>query len=54
MSKKQYQPPTITKVRLEIKNAVLANCNNSPNLTPKNGGGIPGPCTALSGCFYPD
>lgn len=35
MNKKSYQAPTITKVRLEVKNAILAVCHSSPNVTPR-------------------
>ena len=35
MNKKPYEAPVVKKVRLEIKNAVLAVCHSSPNLTPK-------------------
>ena len=35
MNKKPYEAPVVIKVRLEIKNAVLAVCHSSPNLTPK-------------------
>jgi hypothetical protein len=36
MNKKAYEAPTVKKVRLEVKNAVLATCNASPNMTPKD------------------
>mgnify|MGYP001057668417 CR=1 FL=1 len=35
MSKKPYQAPKIQKVKLSIRDSVLANCHSSPNLTPK-------------------
>ena len=50
LNKKRYDPPTVTRVRLVVKDAILANCNSSPDLTPKNELGA---CSALTGCFYP-
>lgn len=54
MNKKPYQAPAIKKVRLEIKNAVLAVCHNSPNLTPR-AGTYPNitPCRVTVGCYNP-
>jgi hypothetical protein len=51
MEKKPYTAPTVTKVRLEIKNAILAACNTSPILTPKDEP-IPGAgCAHNLGCY---
>jgi len=37
MEKKPYAAPVVKKVRLDIKNAVLAVCNSSPNfMDPKD------------------
>ncbi len=37
MDKKNYVKPTITRVKLVSKNAVLGVCHSSPNLYPKEG-----------------
>ena len=38
MNKKRYEAPTVKKVRLEVKNAVLGVCNTSyAQLTPYDG-----------------
>ncbi len=37
MNKKPYEAPIVKKVRLEVRNAVLAVCHSSPNLSPKVG-----------------
>ena len=51
LNKKPYEAPTLRKVRLEIKSAVLAVCHSSPTLTPR--GPAPGytPCFITPGCF---
>jgi len=51
MEKKQYTAPVVRKVRLEIKNAVLATCNSSPlYMSPKDP--VTGePCNLNPGCF---
>ena len=49
MEKKRYQAPTVKKVRLDIKSAVLGNCHVSPVLdaqTPGIGG-----CRVTPNCF---
>ena len=48
--KTTYEPPIVNKVRLEIKNAVLANCHSSPNITPKSG---TIQCSVSTGCYNP-
>ena len=48
MNKKPYQKPTIQKVRLSIKDAILATCHSSPNLTPKDPD-----CAVATGCYQP-
>ena len=51
MDKKLYVAPEVKKVRLEIKNAVLAVCNSSPTyMSPKDIYNNR-PCTAVPGCF---
>ena len=48
MSKKPYQAPKIQKVKLSIRDSVLANCHSSPNLTPKDPD-----CHIAVGCYNP-
>lgn len=38
LTKKEYQAPKVTKIKLVVKNAILGTCHASPNLTPANGG----------------
>jgi len=46
INKKHYETPIVKKVRLEIKNAVLAVCNTSYDATPRS--------TGLEGvCYLP-
>lgn len=47
MKKKEYQAPSVTKVRLEIKNAVLGLCHTSPELEPFGDSG----CKVNPGCW---
>ena len=51
MDKKAYVAPVVKKVRLEIKNAVLAVCNQSPTyMAPKDiYNNIP--CQGVPGCY---
>ena len=48
MNKKPYQTPKIVKVKLSIRDSILANCHSSPNLTPKEPD-----CAVAVGCFNP-
>jgi hypothetical protein len=49
MKNKLYEAPAIKKVRLVVKNAVLAVCRTSSSATPAND---PGPdCKINPGCF---
>lgn len=51
MNKRTYAAPRVKRVKLEIKNAILANCNQSPTIMdPKTG---PVACSALAGCYNP-
>lgn len=54
MPKKSYVPPTVKKVELVYKNAILGVCHSSPNLFPavlKPTGGWESPCFSESlGC----
>ena len=52
MNKKPYEAPTVKKVRLEIKSAILAVCNTSSNVTPYDEG-FGTPCSISSGCYDP-
>ncbi len=47
MNKKPYQAPEVKKVKLEVKESVLAFCHTSPEMTP----GDSGPNCISSGCF---
>ena len=53
MSKKEYRAPEVRKVKLQVKNAILAVCHTSPEQAPR--GGMPGayttPCNLTPGCF---
>lgn len=52
MKKKDYESPKITRVKLEVKNAILAVCHSSPNMAP----GPPDeedPCWVTIGCYNP-
>lgn len=53
MNKKSYQAPTITKVRLEVKNAILAVCHSSPNITPRDDPTPGAGCIINAGCYNP-
>lgn len=48
MIKKPYEKPIVQKIKLTIKDAILANCHDSPNLTPKEP-----TCAIAVGCFNP-
>jgi hypothetical protein len=48
MNKKLYEAPKIQKVKLSIKDSIMANCHSSPNLTPKDPD-----CYIAVGCFNP-
>jgi len=47
MNKKRYEAPVLKKVRLVVKNAILAQCHDSPVMDPK---GI-APCSQTPGCY---
>ena len=49
MNKKRYEAPKLKKVRLVVRNSVLAACHSSPNLDPK---GVLG-CSLEQGCYAP-
>ena len=49
MKKKLYKAPAVKRVRLVIKDSVLASCNQSPNLDAKVGALT----CAATGCFTP-
>jgi hypothetical protein len=46
MEKKPYEAPTIKKVRLEVKNSVLADCHTSPTMSAAT----TFPCS-VTGCY---
>lgn len=52
MNKKPYRRPLVKRVRLVVKNAVLAVCHSSPNLTPRD---IPEPGDGclVNNCYTP-
>jgi|GEM_PF-1647732 hypothetical protein len=52
MNKKPYEAPQLKQVRLEMKSAILAVCNQSPTvMDPKIG---PTPCSIMLGCYDPN
>ena len=51
MSKKPYAAPQLKQVRLEIKNAILAVCHQSPTVMDPQIG--PTPCSPATGCYNP-
>ena len=49
--KKQYEAPSVRKVRLVVKNAILGNCHASPDYTPEIGAQT---CAMVpQGCWFP-
>jgi len=51
MEKKTYQAPKVKRIRLVVKHAILADCHESPNLTPKIGAQT---CSMVpTGCWNP-
>jgi len=50
MNKKRYEAPAVKRVRLVIKNSVLAVCHSSPNLTPRSQGAS---CNISVACYNP-
>jgi len=51
MEKKAYEAPVVRKVRLVVKNAILGNCNASPDQTPKI---LDQTCSLVpENCWYP-
>lgn len=51
MNKKTYEAPHLKRVKLEIKNAILATCNQSPTIQDPKIGYVP--CSAAVGCYDP-
>jgi len=52
MQKKDYTAPKITKVNLNLKNAILAVCHSSPlALSPKEA--PVNDCRFATGCYNP-
>ena len=52
MDKRTYSAPHVKRVKLELKNAILASCNQSPTFMDPRVGQIP--CSAAVGCFTPN
>jgi len=50
LTKHRYVAPTVTKVRLVVKESILATCNSSPDWSPRDG---PVRCSSLAGCYNP-
>ena len=48
--KKRYEAPAVKKVRLEVKESILAVCHSSADQTPQAGEIA---CSAATGCYYP-
>ncbi len=53
MNKKPYAAPQIKQVRLEIKNAILAYCHQSPDIMTPNQTGSGGPPCWATTCHNP-
>jgi len=51
MNKKTYVAPVVKRVDLNIKNAILAACHQSPTYTDPQEG--PAPCAAVANCYNP-
>lgn len=49
MNKKSYRAPTVRKVRLVVKDAILAVCHVSPAMDPRGGESVP--CEINPGCW---
>ena len=54
MNKKPYEAPTVKTIRLEVRNAILAVCHSSPNMTPKDQIGTCFQNFELGHCFNPN
>ncbi len=52
MSKKIYEAPIVTKVKLEVKNAVLSVCHTTFDNTPRVEGIPAGQCSLDPACRY--
>ena len=50
MSKKPYTAPSVTKIKLEIRQSVLSTCNTSIDITPQMDGA---PCVPATYCQFP-
>ena len=50
MNKKLYTSPTITKVKLEIRQSVLSTCNTTTDITPQY---EEIKCSAATQCQFP-
>jgi hypothetical protein len=49
--KNRYEAPTVRRVRLVVKHAILAECHSSPNLNPKLG--LQSCSMVPAGCWNP-
>ena len=52
MNKRTYTAPLIKRVKLEIKNAILAACNQIPTIMDPKINLVP--CSAATGCYDPN
>jgi hypothetical protein len=51
MEKKNYTAPKVIRVKLVVKNAILAVCHSSTNLTPYS---AEFSCSVAIGCYSPE
>jgi len=52
VKKRTYSAPHVKRVKLEIKNAILASCNQSPTIIDPRQGPIA--CMVETGCYNPN
>lgn len=52
MNKKPYQAPQVKKVKLQVKNAILAVCHSSPLTSDPRSGEVP--CAIITACYDPN
>ena len=52
MDKRTYSAPHIKRVKLELKNAILSSCNQSPTIMDPRVGTVA--CNIAAGCFNPN
>lgn len=48
INKKPYEAPIVLKVKLSLRDAILATCHSSPNMTPAEPD-----CAVAAACYNP-